>query len=81
MGGRSKETSTFVWLLAKAKPVQTFHLAHSDGTGMVEPLGRSSGVCCWSCSREFLVGSPWGGGVDGDIPQPFDVERDWRHVC
>ena len=21
------------------------------------------------------------GGADGDIPQPFDVERDWRHVC
>ena len=62
VGGRwSEETSTSVRLLAKAKArPRTFHLAHSDGTGMAEPLGRSSSVCCWSCSREFLVGSPWG---------------------
>ena len=39
------------------KPRPVPNLAHSDGTGMAEPLGRSSGVCCWS--REFLVGSPW----------------------
>ena len=28
-----------------------------------------------------LLGLRGGGCGDGDIPQPFDVERDWRHVC
>ena len=47
-----------VRVLARAKAHPEFSILRTRmELAWREPLGRSSGVCCW---REFLVGSPWG---------------------
>ena len=42
--------------------------------------GGTVGPLFWRAAGRALLGLRGGGGADGDIPQPFDVERDWRHV-
>ena len=82
VGGRwSGETCTFVRLLAESKA----RFEPSILRTRVELAWKLRWAALLACAagRAFansLCGLRGCGGVDGDIPQSHDVEREWRHV-